>query len=113
MTIGDLLKKRRLERGLTLESVALEAGTDPGNLSRIERDAQQPSAVLLKKLAHALGMTVSSLYADLEGQGLREASPAYGRNLQQLQRRFLTLSPANQQLTLEFVKMLARRQKDD
>lgn len=113
MTLGTLLKKKRLERGLTLEAVALEAGTDPGNLSRIERDAQQPSASLLRKLAHALGTPVSGLYADLESQSLRESTVDYSRGLAQLHRRFITLTPDNQQLTLEFVKMLARRQKED
>lgn len=113
MTLGDLLKKHRLERGLTLEAVALEAGTDPGNLSRIERDTQQPSAPLLQKIAQALGLTVGALYTELETRDLvEEVPPRYDRSLQQLQKRFLALSPDHQALTLEFMRMLARRQKD-
>jgi transcriptional regulator with XRE-family HTH domain len=113
MTIGALLKKRRVERGLTLEAVALEAGTDPGNLSRIERDAQQPSAPLLKKLAQALGVTMAALYAEVETPALREQAPEYNRRQQQLQRRFQALTPEHQQLALDFMQMLARRQKQD
>jgi transcriptional regulator with XRE-family HTH domain len=111
MTTGALLKKRRLERGLTLEAVALEAGTDPGNLSRIERDAQQPSATLLRKLAQALGVTVTALYAEAETTVLREQPAEYSRSQQQLLRRFQALGPANRQLALEFMKMLARLEK--
>lgn len=113
MTIGDLLKKHRLERGLTLETVALEAGTDPGNLSRIERDTQQPSAPLLQSIARALGVTVSSLYVELETRGIHEVPASYGKSVQQVQRRFSELTPANQKLALEFIKMLARLQKTD
>lgn len=113
MTIGDLLKQRRMERGLTLEMVALEAGTDPGNLSRIERDAQQTSAALLKKIAQVLGVTVSTLYAELETQGVKEPAGKYSRSIQQLQSKFLDLNPGNQKLALEFVKMLGRLQKQE
>lgn len=113
MTIGALLKKRRMEKGLTLETVALEAGTDPGNLSRIEREVQQPSASLLKEIAHALEVSVSSLYAELENKGVKEPAAEYSRDAQQLQRKFLELSPGNQKLTLEFIKMLGKTQKSD
>lgn len=111
MTIGALLKKRRMEKGLTLEAVALEAGTDPGNLSRIERDTQQPSAILLKKITQALGVTVTSLYAELESNGVNEPVSEYNRTAHQLQRKLLDLSPDNQKLALEFIKMLGRMQK--
>jgi len=111
MTIGALLKKRRTEKDLTLEVVALEAGTDPGNLSRIERDAQQPSAALLKKIAQALGVTVTSLYAELESRNVKEPAGEYHRDSHQLQRKFLDLNPENQKLVLEFIKMLGRMQK--
>ncbi len=115
MTLGDLLKKHRLERGLTLEAVALEAGTDPGNLSRIERDTQHPSAPLLQKIAQALGLTAGQLYAQLDApQNLvQEVPPGYDKSLQQLQKRFLALNPGNRALALEFVKMLGRLQKSD
>jgi transcriptional regulator with XRE-family HTH domain len=113
MTTGELLKQQRLEKGLTLEAVALEAGTDPGNLSRIERDVQQPSAALLKRLAGALGLSPAVLYADGDGgTRVRESRPEYSKALQQLQRNFQALSKENQQLALDFIKMLSRRQKD-
>lgn len=116
MNLGTLIKKWRLERGLTLEAVALEAGTDQGNLSRIERDAQQPSAILLSKIANALGLTVSTLYAELEegrSGGVRGATPQYSKQLQQIQKGFLALSSENQQLAIDFIKLLGKRQRRD
>lgn len=113
MTLGTLLKKRRQERNLTLEAVALEAGTNQGNLSRIERDAQQPSAALLRKIAKALGVTVGALYEELDTApaGIKETSPEYNKQLQQVQRGFLALTPDNQKLAVEFIRLLGRMQK--
>ncbi|HEX6590884.1 MAG TPA: helix-turn-helix transcriptional regulator [Moraxellaceae bacterium] len=114
MSMGALLKRHRIDRGLTLEAVALEAGTDPGNLSRIERDTQQPSAALLQKLARTLGITASALYTELESEGgLREGVAHYDRAMQQFQRKYHELTPANRKLVLEFMKMLGRLQKKD
>ena len=55
MKIGEAIKKLRIERGATQEDVALEAGTNAGNLSRIERCQQQPALELVEKIAAALG----------------------------------------------------------
>lgn len=45
------LKQARLDRGLTLEQVSAAVGIDTGNLSRIERGAQVPSAARTARLA--------------------------------------------------------------
>lgn len=66
MKIGEAIRKLRLELGETQEAVALEAGTNAGNLSRIERCQQQPSLDLVEQIAAALGTTVADLYAYVE-----------------------------------------------
>ncbi|WP_235662052.1 helix-turn-helix domain-containing protein [Pseudomonas savastanoi] len=63
MNIGAAIRKVRLEKGLTLEAVALDAGTYAGNLSKVERAQQLPSLDLLHKLSEALGTKTSELYA--------------------------------------------------
>lgn len=68
MNIGAAIRKVRLEKGLTLEAVALEAGTYAGNLSKIERSQQLPSLDLLHKLSHALGTKTSDLYGVAESE---------------------------------------------
>jgi len=55
---GALLKRLRLERGLTLREFCLRNGLDPGNYSRLERGRfappQDPERV--EKYAEALGL---------------------------------------------------------
>src|SRR5690606_12240130 len=68
MKIGKILRQHRNAQGKTLEAVSFVAGTDAGNLSRIERDEQRPSRDLLEEIARALGLTVSAIYAEAENQ---------------------------------------------
>lgn len=119
MKIGYAIKKLRLERGATQESIALEAGTNAGNLSRIERCQQQPSLELVEKISAALDTTVSNLYSYAEMANVTSDSPLKISNKKpsngtiQLCRHFLSLSSKNQQLVIEFVKMLERMQSAD
>lgn len=47
---NTLLIQTRKSRGLTIETVALEVGTDPTNLSRIEKGQQMPKRELARAL---------------------------------------------------------------
>jgi len=117
MKIGEAIKQLRLERGATQEDVALEAGTNAGNLSRIERCQQQPSLELVEKIAAALGMTVADLYAHT---AMQQTQPAKAKtdskektNAALLFRRsFQQLTPENKYLAVEFVKLLNRTQNE-
>lgn len=119
MEIGKVIRALRQKRGETLEQVALGVGTDPSNLSRIERGVQQPSAELLRAIAAALQTTIGSLYACAEGQdssadktqdllGAEESD--YTSESIQLRRQFRTLTPENQRLAVELLKALNRMQ---
>ena len=119
MKIGEAIKQLRLERGATQEDVALEAGTNAGNLSRIERCQQQPALELVEKIAAALGMTVADLYAYTAAQQPKtaktKAKPKVGgddnSNAALLFRRgFQQLTTENKRLAVEFVKLLNRTQ---
>jgi transcriptional regulator with XRE-family HTH domain len=119
MEIGKVIRVLRQKRGETLEQVALGVGTDPSNLSRIERGVQQPSAELLRAIAAALQTTIGSLYSCAEGQeysadktqdllGAEESD--YTSESIQLRRQFRALTPENQRLAVELLKTLNRMQ---
>ena len=62
-----VLRKCRKDRGLTLEIVATEIGTDAGNLSRIERGRQFPGRELARELASYYGLSIEQvLYPEAE-----------------------------------------------
>ena len=55
------IKKLRRTRGQTLVEVAASVGTDPGNLSRIERGVQQTSPDLAARLAKHFGYAITEI----------------------------------------------------
>ncbi|WP_137886111.1 helix-turn-helix domain-containing protein [Pseudomonas sp. 2FE] len=122
MHIGQIIYALRKEKGLTQEALALEADTATSNLSRIEKGQRRPSGALLERLAAALGTSVTAIYARTEGVGLSqvrsgkaavtEEDADYSRDAIQLRQGFRDLSPGNKHLTLEFVRMLGRLQKE-
>lgn len=64
MEIGDVIRQARKKKGLTLEQLAHQVGTDTGNLSRLERGKQGASQELLSKLLGALGLSLSLAQTD-------------------------------------------------
>ena len=53
-----LLTQTRKSRGLSLDQVAAEVGTDPTNLSRVEKGAQVPKRELARALFEFYGGAV-------------------------------------------------------
>lgn len=119
MHIGQIIYALRRDKGVTQEALALAADTATSNLSRIEKGQRRPSGALLERLAAALETSVTAIYADLEGLetgeagGVGDAMQAddFTRAAIQLRQDFRELSPENQRLTLEFVRMLRRIQE--
>lgn len=118
MHIGQIIYALRREKGLTQEALALAAETATSNLSRIEKGQRRPSGALLDRLTSALETSVTAIYASLEGiqdgssVAPTEASLAgdFTRDAIQLRESFRSLSPENQRLTLEFIRMLQKLQ---
>ena len=121
MHIGQVIYALRQERQLTQEKLALEVETATSNLSRIEQGKSSPSLALLERLAQALGTSVTAIYAQAEGVALNEPERQrladveemdFSRDALQLRRDFRDLSQPNKRLTLGFVRMLVRLEKD-
>jgi len=66
--LGDVLRERRAELGLTLRDVSKEARVSLGYISEIERGQKEASSELLASLCGALDIPLSSV--------LREVSDA-------------------------------------
>lgn len=117
MQIGKVIRALRNERGMSLESLAFDVGTDASNLSRVERGLQQPTDEGLRAIAKALGTSLGALYAMAEGKTLSGDKNAalvrpedMAREAMQMRKYFRALNPEYQQLALELVKTLLKAQ---
>lgn len=119
MDIGRAIYALRKEKGLKLEDVALDAGTDSGHLSRIETGNRNPSLAMLEKIAAAMGVPVSLIVTTAEGEdvsdGAGQKTKSNESNLSeesiQLRQLFRTLTADNQSTLLEIAKVLTRSQR--
>lgn len=63
--IIDVLRKNvrryRLERGLTQEALAVRSGLTAAYISKLERGEQNPSIVVVAKVAKGLGVPIDKL----------------------------------------------------
>ena len=64
MNIGDKIRQIREARGLTQKEVALTIGMDQSQYSKIEKAKTDPSTSTLEKVAKAIGIGLSELFAD-------------------------------------------------
>ena len=63
--LGDALRERRLEQGLTLRQVSAEARVSLGYISEIERGQKEASSELLASLCSALDAPLSEVLHDV------------------------------------------------
>jgi transcriptional regulator with XRE-family HTH domain len=63
--IGRAIKKRRTNRGLTLEELADKSGCTPGFISQMERNQAAPSITTLYAIAEVLGVKVTDFFPDV------------------------------------------------
>lgn len=111
MKIGPAIRKLREEKGMTLEALAHSVGSDPSNLSRLERGRQKPGFDLLVELAAALGVRLSELFALAEGE---EAElQEHDSVLKALVSKYQKLTPHHQTVVAELATCLLRLQKKD
>ena len=83
--LGDVLRDRRMQRGMTLREVSAEARVSLGYISEIERGQKEASSELLSSLCDALDVPLSAV--------LREVSVAVALEEAALPATPLTVTP--------------------
>ncbi len=66
--VGTKLKKLRLAKNLTIQSVANEIGFSPSLISQIEHNNVSPPIATLSKLAKFFGVRMSSLFTESDDE---------------------------------------------
>ncbi len=62
MRVEILIRKKREEKGYTIDKLAKIAGMSKGHLSKIERGETDPTITTLSRVAIALKVKVEELY---------------------------------------------------
>jgi transcriptional regulator with XRE-family HTH domain len=77
-TVGVVVRRSRVQRGVSQENLAFQCGLTIGSISRIERGVTSPSWANVQTVARALGLTLSEFAAAVEAEqhATDEASPA-------------------------------------
>jgi transcriptional regulator with XRE-family HTH domain len=65
--LAERLRQERESRGWTLADIAARSGVSRAMISKIERNEASPTAALLGRLSAAFGLTMSQLFARVEG----------------------------------------------
>lgn len=71
-SLGDVLRRERVERGMTLREVSAQARVSLGYISEIERGQKEASSELLASLCGALELPLSSVLAQVSDEVARE-----------------------------------------
>lgn len=66
MELGDKLRDTRLQKKMTLVELSSRSGVSKSLLSQIERNITIPTIKTIQKVAKALGITMTALFAELE-----------------------------------------------
>jgi transcriptional regulator with XRE-family HTH domain len=61
-TVARNIRRLRLQRGLTQEALAVDAGIDRTYVSRLERGLENPTVAVLEKLVRALSSNIEELF---------------------------------------------------
>lgn len=80
--IAARVRELRAARGLSLEAVAKKSGVSRSMISIIERGESNPTAVVLEKLAGALGVMLASLFDPSDGSARPTSGPLVRRDEQ-------------------------------
>jgi transcriptional regulator with XRE-family HTH domain len=75
-TVGAVVRRERRKRKRTMKSLAQEAALSLVYLGEIERGKKYPSALVLERLAGALGIAVADLLEMVAGELRVAAVPA-------------------------------------
>jgi transcriptional regulator with XRE-family HTH domain len=80
MSSGEIvalnIRRLRLERGLSQEALAVDAGIDRTYVSRLECGLENPTISVLEKLAHALSSNIEELFREPRAAESPSRSPA-------------------------------------
>ena len=71
--LGQLIRKARLDAGMTQEQLALRARVDRSYLSEIERDVRHPTVQMLLRICRVTNTPATEIVRQLESQATKKS----------------------------------------
>jgi len=78
-TIGWNLRRLRVAKGMTQETLSNETGVDRAYVGRIERGSENVTVATLQVLSDQLGVHVSQLFAEVDAKAEKPKTLKAGR----------------------------------
>jgi transcriptional regulator with XRE-family HTH domain len=69
--VGEAIRRIREQKGISVRTLAAEAGFSPNFLSQVENGQASPSIHSLQKIVHAIGVTLGEFFHALEPREAR------------------------------------------
>jgi len=110
--IARRVREMRQAKNLSLESMALKSGVSRSMISLIERGESSPTAVVLDKIAAALGVALATFFEEPDETGQKPTSPLVRHAAQPVWQDPASgylrrnVSPSGLQLPLQIVEVL-------
>lgn len=105
--LGQAIRALRKSQKLTLLALANAAGSDPGNISRLEQGKQGHSDEMINAVAAALGIQLSQLYAMIETpKKAEEIAQNYDKQLNELKTLYTRLNSGKRRLLIQIAQGL-------
>lgn len=64
--LGEKIRQKRNEKGMSMKELADQTGLSPGFISQVERDLAEPSITSLRKISEALEVALFHFFVDEE-----------------------------------------------
>ena len=85
---GEVLYRYRVEREISQEELAFEAGVDRTFISRLERGVRQPTITTLIGLGQALNVSAADMVKEAEKLYLKRAGAAGSEQIKERKRAY-------------------------
>jgi transcriptional regulator with XRE-family HTH domain len=108
--LGSSIRKLREQRGLTQAHFGEIIGVAESTVSLYESGKREPDIAMLTRIADYLGQSIDHL---LGRDTSAKATDTFTIASSSMQKTFESLSPSNQKLVIEFIKMLLKQEKEN
>lgn len=105
-TIGDVIRKHRLEKGMSMEELAEKLNVSASAICRYETNDRNIRIVMLNEIAKALGTTAAELLTEAEYNAATEQDDPTAKKKLKIIMSLKQLNGKNQEKIIDHIEAL-------